>query len=118
MRRLDVHPDHVLGLRYLLDAELYAACDSQDLDTLRDPIPAGDQLGWEHADPAPTAIDIPDRLFARFVDLAWEYGNEKLADFHRGEATGRSVLVDPARQTAEARSMLAFAETHGREAVA
>ncbi len=113
MATITIHPEHVDGLRYMIDSEFESACDSQDPDRLRELIPVGDIVGWRgYRQPwrhEPVEIPLSAELLDKLTTFAWEAGNEIMADVHLNRVGGNH-LADPKSDERIARSMLAFHE--------
>lgn len=108
MPTITIHPEHVEGLRYVIRGQLERACESIDIDVLREIIPLGDHVGWKHDDPAPSEIELSAELLETLADEAWGFGNCVLADVHAcREKSKENLQLD---RECEGRSLLAFHE--------
>jgi len=103
-----IHPDHVEGLRYLLDWEFETGCDERDRRLLRELMAFGDQLGWKEGDPVASEVQLPDAFLYRFAKLAWELGHDAMVTYHAAAEEGSLDAASERR----GRSLLAFAEQH------
>ncbi len=112
MAPITVHPEHVEGLRRVLDWEFRTACEKTDRGRLRDLLDLGDQIGWEAHAPVASEVRLTEVLLDRLVTLAWELGNETMSEVYSQRARGKPELEDAERDDREARSMIAFAEAH------
>lgn len=114
MPTIIVHPEHVDGLRYIVQVHLEHACEEVAVDKLRELLAVGDQLGWKGPQPwahEPAEVRLPAKLLEDFLTYAWEAGNEQLGDIYSHRANpARGLLTDPERDEREARSMLAWHE--------
>ena len=114
MARITIHPEHVEGLRYMVESKFESACDSENVDVLRELIPFADALGWDDEDPAPAEIQLSGELLAGLMEFAYRSGNEILGEIlidRAGAAQGGPYYAgNPERGERHARSMLAFHE--------
>ena len=118
MAALTVHPEHVDGVRALIEMEFEGACEvgelAVELAPLRELIAVCDDLGWDSGTWQPWrdahAVDVPlsGELLDKLTAMAWREGTGRLADIREGCMSHIQPSSDVEQLEREARSMLAW----------